>query len=131
MNKKVEYTYYYEEIPLELVYATINEIENKKRLKEDELKIAMKCSSVSVFITLELKNGKKVYVARKKTCNNEIKNYEYKVQLLADNDDDELEVLTSADYTEKDGKYFTKNGDSIIPLFMIAVKIIRLNKRKY
>lgn len=120
----MRYAWCYEEIPASLINLTIAEIE--KRLEMEELKLAMKCAPSPAFITLELKNGDVVYVTRKQKWNG--KNYTYTVQLLRDEDETCMQVLYQVEYVENNGEYFRPDGYPIVPLFMLAVKIIRLNK---
>ena len=105
-------TYYIDEIPMKQIIATEKEI--NKRLYQDELKLACKCSPVPAFITLNLKNGMTVYVARERRWNSSTKKYMYHVQLL----DEDVQVIMSNEYQE----------DNISGLTSIAIKIIRLNR---
>ena len=114
---------YYEEIPMDMILATIKELEN--RLRAEELKLAVECATqLPAYVTLNLKNGEKLYVARAEKWNGKTQKYEYTVQLL----DDDTNVLLSTHYTEEGGQHFNDNHYPVEPLFMIAVKIIRRNK---
>ena len=107
---KNTYEYYYQELPMSKIIAVENEIE--KRLYAEELKLATKCNPGAAYITLNMKNGSTLYVARAQKWNG--KSYTKHVQLLSS----DLEVLASNEY-EEDEEY---------PLMMIAVKILRLSK---
>ena len=107
---KNTYNYYYQELPMSKIIAVENEIE--KRLYAEELRLATECNSGTAYITLNMKNGSTLYVARAQKWNG--KSYTKHIQLL----NSDLEVLVNNEY-EDDEKY---------PLMMIAVKILRLSK---
>lgn len=121
---KTNYEYYYEELPMTMIYATIKELE--KRLRAEELKLAAECHCGAAFVTLELKNGEKLHVARGKQWDGASNQYKYTVQLL----DDDCKVLLSNSYTEEAGVHFNDNHYPVEPMFQIAVKIIRRNRYK-
>jgi len=106
-------TYFIDEIPMKQIIATEKEL--NKRLYQDELKLACKCSPSPAFITLNLHNGMTVYVAREKKWKSDIKKYTYHVQLL----DEDVKIIMSNEYEESNNSGLTA----------IAMKIIRLNRQ--
>lgn len=109
---KNAYEYYYQELPMRKIIAVEDEIE--KRLCAEELKLAAEYNPGAAYITLNMKNGSTLYVARNSKWNG--KGYTKHVQLL----NSELEVLASNEYKD----------DEEYPLMMIAVKILRLSKTR-
>lgn len=118
------YTYYYEELLLSQVLATAKEIH--KRLIHEECKLATECHPGAAYITLNLKNGDVVYVARGRKYNQVTKDYTYTVQILEDAEDNKLQLVMSNQYRADRG-IKSEVPDNMLP---IAAKIIRMNKRK-
>ena len=125
--------YYIEEIPMSLISATEKEIES--RLRADECRLATECSCGAAYITLNLKNGGTMYVARGKKYDSENDRYIYTVQLL----DEDVKVIEQVTYVEKNCSHFdefstmnfeTLEGNIVCPLTHIAMTVIRKNGYK-
>ena len=134
MNKMA---FYYESEKLDVVLAAEKIIE--KKLREDELKLALECATqMPAFATLTYADGSALYVARKRCWNAKANRYEYKVQLLGGEDKlassvdievDGLIVFASVDYYEKDGKFYRLDGYEVCPLMHIAYLAVRAGRR--
>lgn len=118
------YEYFFEEIPMSMILVTIKEIE--KRLRAEELRLAEECSAGAAYVTLNLKKGGTVYVARAKKWLGDKAQYQYTVQLL----DEDLKVLISQSYTEENGTHFDDDHYPVDPMVAIAARIIRRNGYK-
>lgn len=113
-NTETRNVYYWDEIPMSKIVATERELE--KRLRDEELKLATKCSPCAAFIVVKLKKtGQSFVVARDRRWNSQKGEYEITYQVLSD---DCRHVVESYRVSEK----------SDAPLFTVAVRLIRLNR---
>ena len=119
------YEAYFEEIPMKMVNEAMKMIEDK--LTKEEYRLALECMTGPAFAELVMKDGAPSwYVARGQKWNGE--EYIYTVQLY----NKDLEVVESATYKAAPGNsfagYVRMDGYPIVPLFMIAVKAIRMGR---
>ena len=115
--------FYYEELPL----AQVAEVEAlmEKRLHDLELTRALHCDVGPVYHPITMKDGSKYYIVRGEKYDGSHGRYIYKVQFV----DNDLNVLESAEYTKEGDECKRLDGYPIRPLFMLAVKALRIGRQ--
>lgn len=106
--------YFFEEIPMSKITATERELE--KRLRDEELKLATKCSPAAAFVVVKMKKTNQEFVvARARRWDSEKGEYEVSYQILSDDCEHIVESYRVSEHAEHQ-------------LFTVAVRLIRLNR---